>query len=51
MSSISASQGELDPSTRAYYCHALETLTRSGLPFLVGGAYAFGHYTGIERHT
>src|SRR5262249_49177341 len=41
----------LDPRTRAFYCHALEMLTRAGAPFLVGGAYAFARYTGIERHT
>lgn len=42
---------ELDERTRAFYCHALRTLTQSELPFLVGGAYAFYHYTGITRHT
>jgi hypothetical protein len=33
------------------YRGALERLTASGVPFLVGGAYAFGHYTGIQRFT
>lgn len=41
----------LDPETRAFYCRALHTLKRSGVPFLVGGAYAFERYTGIARHT
>lgn len=41
----------LDESTRQFYCHALTTLRGAGVRFLVGGAYAFHHYTGIERHT
>ena len=41
----------LDPQTRAFYCRALSALSESGAPFLVGGAYAFARYTGIERHT
>src|SRR5581483_1635139 len=39
-----------DP-TRAFYCRAIAALTAAGRPFLVGGAYAFARYTGIERHT
>ena len=41
----------LDPRARAFYVHTLETLNASGVPYLVGGAYAFARYTGIERHT
>ncbi len=41
----------LDPRSAAFYRHALTILTEAGIPFLVGGAYAFGYYTGIERHT
>jgi hypothetical protein len=41
----------LDPETRAFYCRALTRLNRSGVPYLVGGAYAFERYTGIARHT
>jgi len=26
-------------------------MREGGVPFLVGGAYAFARYTGIERHT
>ena len=29
----------------------MELMEEGGLPFLVGGAYAFARYTGIERHT
>ena len=45
------SQGDLDPRTREFYCRTLDTLQRSGLPTLVGGAYAYECYTGIARHT
>lgn len=48
--SASGQQG-LDPNTRAFYCRTLEVLNDSRLPFLIGGAYALAHYTGIERHT
>lgn len=41
----------LSEDTRAFYCHALGTLRDAGARFLVGGAYAFHQYTGIERHT
>jgi hypothetical protein len=34
-----------------FYRHALRILTDAGVPHLVGGAYAFARYTGIERHT
>jgi len=42
---------ELSPETRDRYRRALETLERARVQFLVGGAYAFGRYTGIVRHT
>ncbi len=29
----------------------MRTLEDAGIPFMVGGAYAFGVYTGISRHT
>ncbi len=41
----------LMPDTRAFYCRALARLNAAQAPFLVGGAYALGRYTGIERHT
>jgi hypothetical protein len=43
--------GELDPQTRAFYRQALDALRQADVPFLVGGAYALNHYTGIVRHT
>jgi hypothetical protein len=45
------SGGILTPETAAFYQAMVEALRTAGLPFLVGGAYAFGRYTGIERHT
>src|SRR5262245_29884667 len=42
---------QLPAETRAFYCRAMATLTEAGIPCLVGGAYAFACYTGIERHT
>jgi hypothetical protein len=33
------------------YRHALATLNEAGVPYLVGGAYAFERYTGIARET
>ena len=42
---------KLDPGARSFYQRAMRTMNDAGGPFLVGGAYAFGCYTGIERHT
>jgi len=41
----------MDPASLAFYRDALGRLDREGVDYLVGGAYAFGRYTGIERHT
>lgn len=41
----------LDPRARAFYRRMLALLTDAGVPYLLGGAYAFACYTGIERHT
>ena len=42
---------QLDPKTREFYQASLRLLKEADLPFLVGGAYSFARYTGIERHT
>jgi hypothetical protein len=42
---------KLDPATANFYRTCLEILSRSYIPFLVGGAYALARYTGIQRHT
>ncbi|MGZ4810870.1 MAG: nucleotidyltransferase family protein [Thermoanaerobaculia bacterium] len=41
----------IDPEAREFYVRALTRLDENKLPYLVGGAYAFARYTGIERHT
>ena len=41
----------LDESSIRFYRHALSILKNADIPHLVGGAYAFARYTGIERHT
>jgi hypothetical protein len=42
---------QLDPKTREFYCQTLKTLNASGIPYLVGGAFAFERFTGIKRQT
>src|SRR5438045_3381964 len=39
------------PDTFGFYRDAIEIMQASGVPFLLGGAYALDHYTGITRHT
>jgi hypothetical protein len=51
MASVTAPQDFLDPKTQDFYCRMLRALATAEVPFLIGGAYAFGRYTGIERHT
>ncbi|HEX7422012.1 MAG TPA: hypothetical protein VF505_19160 [Thermoanaerobaculia bacterium] len=41
----------VDPKARDFYVRALGKLEQNKVPYLVGGAYAFARYTGIERHT
>jgi len=41
----------LSKETIAFYQQAMRAFEEGGVPFLVGGAYAFARYTGIERHT
>jgi hypothetical protein len=45
------SQSHLAPETLDFYRRVMTTLQEARVPFLVGGAYAFGRYTGIVRHT
>ena len=42
---------EADPATSLFYRHVLETLSASGVPFLVGGAFALACFTEVKRHT
>jgi hypothetical protein len=39
------------PEGREFYCATLGVFARAEIEVLVGGAYAFARYTGIERHT
>jgi hypothetical protein len=48
---ISPTSDEIEQSTALFYRHVLETLNASGVPFLLGGAYALNCYTGISRNT
>jgi len=46
-----AARDDVEPDSRAFYRHMMEALRADGVPFLVGGAFAFAHYTGIRRNT
>jgi len=48
---ITAPAFDLGHETREFYRHAMRIMQEGKLPFLVGGAYAFARYAGIERHT
>ncbi len=43
--------GFLSEATLRFYRHALAILKEADVPHLVGGAYAYARYTGIQRHT
>ncbi len=45
------SPNELAPEIAEFYRRTMRKLEENGVPFLVGGAYAFARYTGIVRHT
>ena len=52
----SKTPGEIDRDTaarytRRFYRDVLTSLERADVPVLVGGAFAFSHYTGIQRPT
>src|SRR5215471_19981604 len=51
MSSAGPRESALATHTCALYRRALLALQASQVPFLVGGAYALAHYTGIDRDT
>ena len=40
-----------EPAAREFYLRTLSALNEAGLSYLVGGGYAFCHYTGIQRDT
>lgn len=47
----SPGMNEVSSGTIAFYRMVMELALKSGIPFLVGGAYAFNVYTGIGRRT
>jgi hypothetical protein len=49
--SVAAKPHELEPETARFYCTALRTLVDSDVPFMIGGAYALHHFTGVARKT
>jgi hypothetical protein len=51
MEQSSLEQDVIDAESRDFYCAALDVLVGANVPFLVGGAFAYGYYTGIHRHT
>ncbi len=51
MPACASNENQLAPETREFYRRAITTLRDAGQRFLVGGAYAFGCYTGITRDT
>jgi hypothetical protein len=51
MQQVTGTLDGLKPATAAFYARMLEALHAAGVPFLVGGAYAFARYTGVVRHT
>jgi hypothetical protein len=40
---------DLQPEVRAFYREAIELLHQANIPFMLGGGFAFFHYTGIYR--
>jgi hypothetical protein len=42
---------EQKAEAKAFYQQALDLLDQSGVPFMLGGAFAMFHYTGIYRDT
>jgi hypothetical protein len=53
MTSVEKAHEVVEPRAQQFYRRTLRALGDANIPFLVGGAFAFafGHYTGIIRHT
>lgn len=51
MTLASTAQAAIETPSHSFYRDALDLLTRARLPFLVGGAFAFVHQTGIDKST
>ena len=48
---LSPTHSMVETPSRAFYREAMDVLSRAGVPFLVGGAFAHACYTGIRRST
>ena len=48
---FASTQAGVETPSHTFYRAALDLLTRAGIPFLVGGAFAFIHQTGIDKST
>jgi hypothetical protein len=48
---LSPTHSMVETPSRAFYREAMDVLSRAGVPFLVGGAFAFIHQAGIDRST
>jgi hypothetical protein len=48
---LSPTHSMVETPSRAFYREAMEVLARAGVPFLVGGTFAFVHQSGIDRST
>jgi hypothetical protein len=51
MTLASTVQAGVESPSHSFYRDALDLLTRARIPFLVGGAFAFVHQTGIDKST
>ena len=48
---LAPTQSLVETPSRVFYREAMEVLNRAGVPFLVGGAFAFIHQAGIDKST
>lgn len=48
---LAPTQSLVETPSRQFYREAMEVLNRGGVPFLVGGAFAFIHQAGIDKST
>ena len=48
---LSPTHSMVETPSRAFYREAMDVLSRAGIPFLVGGTFAFVHQAGIDRST
>ena len=46
---LSPTHSMVETPSRAFYREAMDVLSRAGIPFLVGGAFAFVHQAGIDH--